>query len=104
MLATLALASGAVVAACGPGDASAVGVVVAIDPATTLEVTGFTLRTGSGETLAFAVGPVELDNGAFPASHLREHLATSQPIAVAYRMEDGMRVAHRLVDAPWYTP
>lgn len=104
LLATLALASGAVMAACGPGDASAVGVVVAIDPSATLEVSGFTLRTADGETLAFAVGPVELDSGAFPASHLREHLATSQPIAVAYRMEDGTRVAYRLVDAPWFTP
>lgn len=103
-LVALALAGGAVLAACGPGDSSAVGVVVAIDASTSLEVTGFTLRTGSGETLAFAVGPVELDSGAFPASHLHEHLATSQPIAVAYRMEDGKRVAYRLVDAPWFTP
>jgi copper resistance protein C len=100
----IALAWGAMIAACGPGDASAVGVVVSIDAATSLEVSGFTLRTGSGETMAFVVGPVELDSGAFPASHLREHLATSQPIAVAYRMEDGTRVAYRLVDAPWFTP
>ena len=98
--ASLALA----LAACGPGDSSAVGVVVAVDPSGTLDVSEFTLRTASGESLVFSVGTLELDSGAFPAGHLRQHLATSQPIAVAFRMEDGVRVAHRMVDAPWYTP
>lgn len=94
-----------ILAACGPGEASAVGVVVAIDPTASPEVTGFTLRTSGGETLRFEIGPLDLDSGAFAATHLREHLATSQPIAVAYRVEsDGRRVAHRLVDAPWFTP
>ncbi len=103
-IAALALASAALLAACGPTDSSAVGVVIAIEPSASLEVTGFTLRTGSGETLDFVVGAVDISSGAFPPSHLRQHLATSQPIAVAYRMEEGIRVAHRLADAPWFTP
>jgi hypothetical protein len=92
------------VTACGPGDSSAVGVVIAVDAVGPLEVAAFTLRTADRQELAFNVGDVELDSGAFPASHLREHLATLQPIAVAYRMEEGTRVAYRLVDAPWFTP
>ncbi len=29
---------------------------------------------------------------------------TLQPIAVAYRVENGVNVAHRMVDAPWAAP
>ena len=50
------------------------------------------------------MGPLELDGGAFPAGHLREHMALNQPVAVAYREEDGERVAYRLVDATWLQP
>lgn len=102
-VAILALASATLLAACGPTDSSAVGIVVAIEPSGS-EATAFTLRTGAGEILGFVVGALELDGGAFAASHLRDHLATSQPMAVGFRVEGGTRVAHRLVDAPWFSP
>ena len=68
------------------------------------EVTGFTLRTQQGETIVFVIGTLEVDGAAFVASHLAEHAVTLQPIAVAYRVENGVNVAHRMVDAPWAAP
>jgi hypothetical protein len=50
--------------------------------------------------LTFRVGPLDLSNGAFPANHLREHMATASSVAVDYMEESGERVAVRLVDAP----
>jgi hypothetical protein len=91
------------VAACG-SDQSAAGVVVDVESTGPGQVAGFVLRTATGEQLDFAIGKLELDATAFPAVHLQEHLATSAPIAVSYRIEDGERVAHRLVDAPWFRP
>jgi hypothetical protein len=85
-------------------DESAAGVVVDVDAVGPGQVTGFVLRTATGEQLDFSVGELELDATAFPAVHLQEHLATSAPIAVSYRVENGERVAHRLVDAPWFRP
>jgi hypothetical protein len=78
----------------------ATGVVVDIKTTPPLQVDRFTLRTQAGDLLEFRLGPLDVRNG-FPASHLTEHMATSQPVAVAYRLEDGQRVAVRLADAPW---
>lgn len=97
------LAGSIALAACGDPGRSAAGIVVALD-ATGGQVTGFTLRTQRGETLTFVVGELEVDGAAFPASHLAEHAVTLQPIAVAYRVQDGRNVVHRMVDAPWAAP
>jgi hypothetical protein len=95
----LALALGA----CGDPGKAAAGIVTSID-APAGEVTGFTLRTQQGETIAFTIGKLELDGAAFAASHLTEHAVTLQPIAVAYRVENGLNVVYRMVDAPWAAP
>jgi hypothetical protein len=50
--------------------------------------------------LTFRIGALDLSSGAFPANHLREHMATAAAVAVAYIDEGGERVAVRLVDAP----
>ncbi len=89
--------------ACGDPGKAAAGIVVAVD-APAGEVTGFTLRTQQGEAIAFVIGTLEVDGAAFAASHLVEHAVTLQPIAVAYRVEDGANVVHRMVDAPWAAP
>lgn len=86
---------------CGPATQSAAGIVVAVDQASLTDVRSFTLRTETGETLAFRVGALDLSSGAFPANHLREHMATASAVAVAYTEAEGERMAVRLVDAPW---
>jgi hypothetical protein len=97
------LSASLVLAACGDPGKAAAGIVVALD-APAGEVTGFTLRTQQGETIAFVVGTLEVDGAAFAASHLATHAATLQPIAVAYRVENGLNVVYRMVDAPWAAP
>ncbi len=88
---------------CGASGKTAAGVVLAID-ATGGQVTSFTLRTTDGQVIPFAVGTLETDGAAFPASHLAVHAATLGPIAVAYREEGGRNVVYRMVDAPWAQP
>lgn len=76
------------------------GVVVAVDSAGLGQVRGFTLRaSGSGLDFDFRLGLLE-NATAFSPSHLSEHMATSEPIRVWYRLEDGMPVAFRVEDAP----
>ena len=99
----LVLAVGLAVAACGPQDRTAAGVVIAVD-APAGQVNGFTLRTTDGQVMAFVIGTLETDAGAFPAFHLAVHAATLQPIAVAYRVEGGRNVVYRMADAPWAQP
>ncbi len=101
----LALLLGAALAlgACGDPGTSAAGLVVAVD-APAGEVIGFTMRTQQGETISFVIGTLETDGAGFPAAHLVEHAVTLQPIAVAYRVEAGKNVVHRMVDAPWAAP
>ena len=91
-------------AACGPSPQTVAGFVVDVKSTSLTQVDSFTLRTQEGQEIAFRVGPLELDGGAFPAGHLREHMALNQAVAVAYRMENGERVAYRLVDATWLQP
>ena len=91
-------------AACGPAPQTVAGFVVDVKSTSLTEVPSFTLRTQDGQELTFRVGALELDGGAFPAGHLREHMALNQAVAVAYRMENGERVAYRLVDATWLQP
>jgi hypothetical protein len=99
VLVILALAT----AGCGTTGKSAAGVVIALD-APGGQVTSFTLRTTDGQVLLFAIGTLETDGAAFPASHLAVHAATLGPIAVAYREEGGRNVVYRLVDAPGAEP
>lgn len=94
----------ATIAACGPQPRTVAGFVVNVKSTSITEVESFTLRTPEQTEIVFGVGQVELDGGAFPAGHLREHMALGQPVAVAYREEDGEKVAFRLVDAPWLQP
>ena len=80
-----------------PGAQSMVGVVVGVEAAGLARVRGFTLRTDTGESVAFVIG--DLQNGAeFPPGHLVEHQATAQRIRVWYRTEDATKVAVRLAD------
>ncbi|HSW41569.1 MAG TPA: hypothetical protein VLM76_03570 [Patescibacteria group bacterium] len=102
LLAILALVT--VLVACGSGSSTAVGIVTDVESRSLTEVDGFTIRTEEGTFMTFRIGNLELDAGAFPASHLHEHLATAQPIAIAYRAEPGGNIAYRLVDAPWAQP
>lgn len=92
------------VARCGPAPQTVAGFVVDVQSTSLTQVDSFTLRTQEGQELLFRVGPLELDGGAFPAGHLREHMALNQAVAVAYREEDGERVAYRLVDAQRLEP
>ncbi len=95
------VAVAALMVGCGPATKSAAGIVVAVDQASLTEIRSFTLRTETGEMLTFRIGALDLSSGAFPANHLREHMATAIAVAVAYIEENGERVAVRLVDAPW---
>lgn len=90
--------------ACAPADATAAGFVIEVNSSSLTQVDSFVLRTPEGAQLQFRVGRLELDGGAFPAGHLREHMALGQPVAVAYRQEGDDRIAHRLVDATWLQP
>lgn len=89
------------ISGCGPSPQTAAGFVVDVQSASLTEITSFTLRTEDGEELVFGVGALDLNGGGFPGTHLREHMITNQPVAVAFDMEGNDRVATRLVDAPW---
>lgn len=91
-------------AACGPAPQTAAGFVVDVKSTSLTEIQSFTMRTQDGQELVLKVGPLELDGGAFPAGHLRQHMALNQAVAVAYRVEGGERVAYRLADATWLKP
>lgn len=93
-----------VLAACGPAPQTAAGFVIDVQSTSLTQIDSFTLRTPEGTELMFRVGRLELDGGAFPAGHLREHMALAQAVAVAYREENGERVAYRLADATWLQP
>ena len=99
----MAVAMAVALVGCSAAGKTAAGVVLAID-ATGGQVTSFTLRTTDGQVIPFAVGTLETDGAAFPASHLAVHAATLGPIAVAYREEGGRNVVYRMVDAPWAQP
>jgi hypothetical protein len=75
------------------------GVVTSVDAASLTDVRGFTLRTSSGVAFGFKLGALE-NATEFSPSHLKEHQATSEPIRVWFRVENGDRVAYRIEDAP----
>ncbi len=95
--ASLAPASGAP-AASQPALASpAVGVVLHVDSPGLGQVTDFTLLTGGREVL-FTMGTLE-DALDFPAAHLAEHVASSEPVRVYFRVVGPQLVVYRLEDA-----
>lgn len=102
--ATLAILGLFLLGGCGPAPLAEAGWVVDVQSTSLTEVDRFTLRTEDGRELEFKLAPLELDGGSFPANHLREHLALNQPVAIAYRDQNGERVAYRLRDAPWLQP
>ena len=85
--------------AVAPMTGSVEGLVTAVDQAAVSKVNSFTLRTDAGEEVEFTVGTLDLNDGGFNASHLREHMATSTPIRVDFTVADGGKVAARLTDA-----
>ena len=74
------------------------GVVLAVDAEGLTDIRGFTLRTPAGQSLDFTLGALE-NATEFSPSHLKEHQATSSPIRVWFRVENGARVAYRIEDA-----
>ena len=74
------------------------GVVVAVDSSGLGRVSGFTIRVPGGASLAFALGTLE-NATEFSPSHVAEHMATSEPIRVFFRLEGVRAVAYRLEDA-----
>ena len=79
-------------------DSPVTGVLVDIDATGLSEVTGFTLRLDDGRSFEFLIGTLE--NGVeFPPGHLAEHMATSTPIRVSFRVDGTNLVAYRLEDA-----
>jgi hypothetical protein len=79
-------------------DSPVEGVVVSVSSPSLGQVTSFDLRLASGGTLHFFVGTLE-NATEFPPSHLAEHQATSQPVRVHFRTENGIHTVYRLEDA-----
>lgn len=75
------------------------GVVVAVNSAGLGQVRDFVLRLADSSTITFTVGPLE-NATEFSPSHLTEHMATSEPIRVSFRLENGSPIAYRIEDAP----
>jgi len=74
------------------------GVLTGIDASGLSQVAGFRLRLDDGTQLSFKLGALE--NGTeFPPGHLAEHLATSSPVRVFFRVEGGDLVVYRIEDA-----
>ena len=76
------------------------GVVTRVEGKSPTDVTAFTLHTEDGRLVDFSVGRLDLSGKAFPAGHLRDHLATAQPVRVIYLAGGDTPVAIRLEDAP----
>ena len=79
------------------------GVVISVDASGLTDVRGFVLRASGGFSFDFVLGPLE-NATEFPPGHLAEHQATSQPVRVYFRVENGRRVVYRLEDAVLSSP
>jgi hypothetical protein len=80
------------------------GLVTSVTSSSPSAVEGFTLRLEDGQVLDFVItGAIDLGDGGFPGSHLREHQALAQPVRVTFREEGTagavQRVVVRLEDA-----
>ncbi|HET9851469.1 MAG TPA: hypothetical protein VFP56_03065 [Candidatus Limnocylindrales bacterium] len=74
------------------------GVVVAVNSSGLGNVSGFAIRISGGTTLSFALGALE-NATEFSPSHVAEHMATSEPVRVFFRLDGTRAVAYRLEDA-----
>ena len=90
-------ASGAAVASQPALQSPVEGVVLHVDSPGLGQVTDFTLLTG-GRQVLFTMGTLE-DPLDFPAAHLAEHVASSEPVRVYFRVEGSSLVVYRLEDA-----
>jgi len=95
-----AIALALVLGACEAAESTAAGIVVNVEGTTVTDIQAFTLRTQPGQDVRFEVGQLEMADGAFPASHLREHMALASAVVVDYRPDGERLVAFRLSDAP----
>lgn len=74
------------------------GVLTDITSAGLSQVSAFRIRLDDGTELSFRIGVLE--NGAeFPPGHLAEHLASSLPVRVFFRVEGADLVVYRIEDA-----
>jgi hypothetical protein len=89
-----------VLGACEAAESTATGIVVDVEGTTVTEIQAFTLRTQPGQDVRFEIGQPEMADGAFPASHLREHMALASAVVVDFRPDGERLVAFRLSDAP----
>ena len=74
------------------------GVVVSVDATGLTNVRGFVLRVSQAFAFEFEIGLLE-NPTEFPPGHLAEHQASSEPVRVHFRTQDGARVVYRLEDA-----
>lgn len=74
------------------------GVLTDITSAGLAQVSAFRIRLADGTEVSFRIGVLE--NGAeFPPGHLAEHLASSAPVRVFFRVEGADLVVYRIEDA-----
>jgi hypothetical protein len=73
------------------------GVVVEVDSRGLGDVRGFTLRS-EGETYEISIDPDQRFDD-FPLSHLRDHLASAEPVRVEVEGRSGELFATSLTDA-----
>ncbi len=73
------------------------GILVKIDSSGLAAVAGFDLRLDDGRVLSFRIGTLE-NGDVFPPGHLAEHLATSAPVRVYFRVSGTELVVYRLED------
>src|SRR4051794_9856125 len=80
-------------------DSPIAGVITNVDSQGLDQVKGFTIRTNTGDTVAFTLG--QLDNGdEFPPGHLKEHQASGAPVFVFFKNQNGQLVVYHIEDAP----
>jgi hypothetical protein len=102
--------SSAAASASAPGTTSAdtltspvTGIVLHVDSPSLGKVTGFRLVLQDGRQVDFVMG-VQENAADFPAAHLNEHVASSEPVAVYFRVEGSRLVVYRLEDATLASP
>lgn len=94
------LSGGAAAPSTAPLPASPVdGVVVAVDSPSLGQVRAFALRTRDGHTFDLVIGLLE-NATEFSPSHVSEHMASSVPVRVFFRLENGVPTVYRIEDAP----
>ncbi|MEO5918250.1 MAG: hypothetical protein ABIQ17_01680 [Candidatus Limnocylindrales bacterium] len=103
IVALIAVAAIAITVSSSPAPSTATGIVVAVDVRSLTDVRGFTLRKPGGETMDFVLDSLQ-NKVEFPPGHLPEHIGTSAPIVVTYRLDGGVAHALRLADAPTTPP